>query len=196
MPKYPTMRKLTALGGFLLGAPMLLIFCISLLLNITALEKSGQVLGESTQGIAYAALPPTENIIENTIVEEDSKTEIIRQYMAKYNSPLEPYAPDIIAASNRYDLDYRLLTAIAMQESTLCKRIIKDSFNCWGWGIYGGKVTKFSNYPEAIETISKALATKYRDRGLITPFEIAKLYNPSNTNNWAENVSNFMNLMK
>ena len=36
--------------------------------------------------------------------------------------------------------DYRLLPAIAMQESTLCRSIPVDSHNCWGWGIYGDKV--------------------------------------------------------
>lgn len=190
------MKKLAVLGGFFFGTPLFLFLTLSYLLHITALKNSGQVLSESTQGIAYAALPPSENTIENTIIEEDSKVEIVRQFLAKYNSPLEPYAPDIIAAAERYDIDFRLLPAIAMQESILCKRVIKDSFNCWGWGIYGGKVTKFSNYPEGIETITKTLSTKYRDKGLVTPFEIAKLYNPRNTNNWAENVTHFMSELK
>ena len=190
------MRKIAKIGGFFIGTPVLLIFSLTILLSISSNKNTGQVLGESTQGIAYAALPPTENIIQNTIVEEDSKTEIVRQFFARYSSPLEPYAPDIIAAANRYDIDFRLLPAIALQESILCKRVPQDSHNCWGWGIYGGKVTRFSNYPEAIETITKALSTKYRDRGLVTPFEIAKLYNPRNTNNWAENVSKVMNNLK
>ena len=190
------MRKIAAIGGFFIGTPLLLIFTLTILLGISSNQNKGQVLGESTQGIAYAALPPTENIIQNTIQEEDSQVEIIRQFFSRYNSPLEPYAVDIVAAANRYDMDPRLLPAIALQESILCKRIPEDSHNCWGWGIYGGKVTKFSNYPEAIETITKTLSTKYRDKGLITPFEIAKLYNPSNTNNWAENVSKVMNNLK
>jgi len=80
--------------------------------------------------------------------------------------------------------------------AALCKKIIAYSNNCWGWGIYGSKVTKFSNYPEAIETITKTLSTKYREKGLVTPFEIAKLYNPRNTNNWIENVTHIMNSLK
>ena len=159
-------------------------------------HKSGRVLGESTQGIAYAALPPTDNTIQATIVEEDSKTEIVRQFLARYSSPLEPYAPDVVAASNRYGLDFRLLPAIAMQESIACKRIIPESHNCWGFGIHGSKVTKFSNFPEAIETVSKALGTRYRNNGLVTPREIASMYNPSNTNNWVENVTHFMDQLK
>lgn len=190
------MKKIAALGGFFIGTPLLLVFSLVLLLNISSNKNNGHLLGESTQGIAYAALPPADNVIQNIIEEEDSKTEIVRQFFARYGSPLEPYAPDIVAAANRYDVDFRLLPAIALQESILCERVPVGSHNCWGWGIYGGKVTKFSNYPEAIETITKTLSTKYRDRGLVTPFEIAKLYNPRNTNNWAENITKVMNKLR
>lgn len=189
------MRKILVMASFFVGTPLLLfisIFYLSYLYTV----KDGQILGASTTGVAYAALPPADASYSATINEEASKTEIVRQFLAQHNSPLEPYAPDLIAAADRYDLDYRLLPAIAMQESTLCRRVPHESNNCWGWGIYGGKVTRFSNYPEAIETISKTLATKYRDRGLITPFEVGKLYNPSNTNNWAENVTHFMEEMR
>lgn len=189
------MRKLIVLSSFFLGAP-LLIFTSIIYISYLSYHKNGRVLGESTQGIAYAALPPANNTIQNTVGAADSKTEIVKQFFAKYNSPLEPYAPDIVAAAERYDMDWRLLPAIAMQESTLCRTIIADSNNCWGFGIHGTKVTKFNNYPEAIETITKTLATKYRDNGLVTAHEIAKMYNPANTNNWSENVTSFMNKLK
>ncbi len=191
------MRKLLILSSFFLVTPLLIIIT-AIYLSFLSYQKNsdGKVLGESTQGIAYAALPPADNTFENTIEAQDSKTEIVRQFLARYNSPLEPYAPDIVVAANRYDLDYRLLPAIAMQESTLCKKIIEESHNCWGFGIHGVKVTKFSNYPEAIETITKTLATIYRQNGLITPSEIAKIYNPTNTNNWIENVTLIMNQLK
>ena len=189
------MRRLAILTGFFAGAPALILACFGYLTYLNS-NPSGLVLGASTTGIAYAALPPTENVIQPQIVEKESKQEIVRQFFAKYKSPLEEYAGDIIAASERYDIDHRLLPAIAMQESNLCKRIIKDSYNCWGWGIYGSKITKFSNYPEAIETITRTLATKYKSKGLVTPEEVGKLYNPRNTNNWAENVTHFMDQLR
>ena len=189
------MRSFLTLAGFFIVTPLVLLLSVAYLSYLTY-QNSNNILGVSTQGIAYAALPPSENTIQNTIFQEESKEEIVRQFFARYNSPLEEYAPDIIASSKRYDLDFRILPAIAMQESTLCKKVIADSYNCWGWGIYGGKVTKFDNYPHAIETITKGLSTKYRDRGLITIDEIAKLYNPSNTNYWVENVSYIMDELK
>lgn len=190
------MKKLISVSSFFLGAPLLILVSIAYLSFLSFEKKSGAVLGTSTRGIAYAALPPEGVQIQNEILPADSKTELVRQFFAKYKSPLEPYAADIIAASDRYDIDFRLLPAIAMQESTLCRRVIQGSNNCWGFGIHGGKVTTFNNYPEAIETITKTLATKYRENGLVTPEEIAQMYNPTNTNNWVENVTSFMNLLK
>jgi len=180
------MRKIAIVAGFFIGTPLVLILAITFLSYMTF--QNTQVLGSSTRGVAYAALPPADESIQNTIGQKNSEEEILRQFFEKYNSPLEPFSADFIAASNRHDIDFRLLPAIAMQESTLCKKIITGSHNCWGWGIYGGKVIKFSNYPEAIETITKSLSIKYRNQGLVTVEEIAKLYNPSNTNNWVENV--------
>ena len=189
------MRKLLLMTSFFIGTPLLILTCL-FYLSYLYTQSGGQVLGAHSAGIAYAALPPSDVVFSATINEEASQTEIVRQFLGNHNSPLESYAPDLIAAAQRYDLDFRLLPAIAMQESGACKKIPIGSNNCWGWGIYGGKVTRFSNYPEAIETISKTLSTKYRDRGLITPHEIGRLYNPSNTNNWAENVTHFMNEMQ
>ena len=113
--------------------------------------------------------------------------------MQFYNSPLEQFAPDIVRTADKYGLDYRLLSSIAMQESNLCKKIIKDSYNCWGFGIYGTKVTRFQSYPEAIETVSKTLAKEYKNKGFETPEQIMKKYTPSSNGSWARGVNHFMN---
>lgn len=189
------MRNILVLVSFFVGTPLLLFLSI-FYLSFLYTSQDGTILGVKSTGVAYAALPPADDEFSAVIGEDDSRVELVRQFLERYNSPLEPYAPDLIAASERYNLDFRLLPAIAMQESTACKRIIPDSYNCWGWGIYGDKVTKFNNYPEAIETISKGLNTRYSSRGLITPQQVGQMYNPSNTNNWAENVTIFMNRMK
>jgi hypothetical protein len=121
------------------------------------------------------------------------KAEKVRQFLLRYNSPLEPYAVDVVNAADEYGLDYRLIPAIAMQESTLCKRIPVGSNNCWGFGIYGSTVTRFSDYKEGIYTVTKALATRYKDRGLVTPEQIMTMYTPSSNGSWARSVNHFMN---
>lgn len=194
MEKWVDMKKLLALSSFFLIIPVGIFTSIIILSLVSLNHTKSQTLGVHSKGVAYAALPESDNLMEATIVEEESKEEILRQFFAKYNSPLEPYAGKFIESAEENGLDYRLLPAIAMQESNLCRRVIPDSHNCWGWGIYGSKVTKFSSYEEAIDTVSRGLANKYRDKhGLITPKEVGQMYNPRNTNNWAENVSYFMN---
>ena len=113
-------------------------------------------------------------------------------FFAKYDSPLLGHAQTIVAEADKHNIDYRLLPAIAMQESTLCRRIIKNSFNCWGFGIYGGKVTRFANFDEAISTVTSTLARKYVQKGLVNPHDIVKLYTPSDTGKWPQVVSLIM----
>jgi hypothetical protein len=141
--------------------------------------------------VAYAALPPSSGILKAEIVEEDARIAVVRDFFQKYKSPLIPFAEDVIVSADKYGLDYKLIPAIAMQESNLCKKIIKDSYNCWGFGIYGKKVTRFDNYKEAIDTVTKTLAKQYKAKGLETPEQIMKKYTPSSNGSWAYGVNHF-----
>ena len=110
----------------------------------------------------------------------------------RYKSDLLPYAQNIVDAADKYDLDYRLIPAIAMQESNLCKKAPKDSHNCWGFAIYGKKVLKFDNYTDAINTVTKTLAIQYKGQGLETPEQIMTKYTPGSNGSWAKSVNYFM----
>lgn len=119
----------------------------------------------------------------------------LKYFFRKYNSPLYDYADAIVAAADQYQFDYRLLPAIAMQESTLCKFIYEGSHNCWGWGIYGSKVTRFDSYNEAIATISHGIKRDYIDKGLTTPEEIMQKYTPPSDGSWARGVNNSLKII-
>jgi len=146
--------------------------------------------------LAYAALPSIGTGISAEIITNDGRTEAIKQFYAKYNSPLEPYADDVVKAADEYNIDFRLSSAIAMQESNLCKKIPEDSYNCWGYGIYGGKVTRFADYKEGIYTVSKSLGTKYKGKGLVTPEQIEEVYTPPSEGSWSNGVSHFMDQLQ
>lgn len=192
------MRKIILSASFFTFTPILLVVCIIYLVFLSHGSKyQNSLIGQSSnRNIAFAALPSAENVFEYGINFKDARIEIIRQFFSKYKSPLEPFSENIVKAADKYSLDYRLLPAIAMQESNLCKKIIANSHNCWGFGIYGKKVTKFDNYPEAIETVTKTLAKNYVAGGLTTPEEIMKKYTPSNTGAWANSVNYFMNALQ
>ena len=73
--------------------------------------------------VAFAALPLSENaMLEDQITQQDARVEIVRQFFERYKSPLEPHAQTVVETADAYGLDFRLIPAIAMQESNLCKK--------------------------------------------------------------------------
>ena len=192
------MRKVILLVAFSFIAPFLFLFTLIFLLTTIPKDTDQLVYANDKEvnAFTYAALPSSSSNFSGNIILKEGRIEMVRQFLAKYNSPLEPHAEFIVQTADNYEKDFRLIPAIAMQESNLCKKIPIDSHNCWGFGIYGGKVTRFENYPQAIETVTKTLATKYRDRGLITPEQIMSMYTPSSNGSWARSVNHFMEKMQ
>ncbi len=126
----------------------------------------------------------------------DGRAANLKAFFRKYNSPLYDKADFIVKTSDKYHFDYRLIPAIAMQESTLCKFIPENSYNCWGYGIYGDTVTRFSSYEEAIETVAEGIKTNYLDKGLLTASEIMRKYTPSSNGSWARGVNTVLDWLE
>lgn len=187
------MRKILFSTALFFIAPFVMVFSlIAILVTYQHTERATrtEVLGTNT--VAYAALPTNQNTFSADIAQEDGRKEKVRQFLAKHNSPMEANAGDIVDAADAYGLDYRLIPAIAMQESNVCKKIPHNSYNCWGYGIYGKKVTRFADYKEGIYTVTKGLATRYKPKGLVTPEQIMTMYTPSSNGSWAFSVRHFM----
>ncbi len=187
------MRKIILLFSFFLITPVLLVVSLALLSfhNHNGHKPFTFVLGVSitpSQGVAYAALPTTQNVMDASASLTDRRVESLQSFFSLYHSPLLLSAQEIVDKADRYNIDYRLIPAIAMQESGLCKKTLSQApYNCWGFGIYGKKITSFASYSEAIDTITRYFANK-KMNGVSTLEEIGKIYNPDNTNNWTENV--------
>ncbi|MBP6045370.1 hypothetical protein KA525_04445 [Candidatus Woesebacteria bacterium] len=126
----------------------------------------------------------------------DARVANLKRFFRKYNSPLYDDAEFIVTTADKYEFDYRLLPAIAMQESGLCRVIPNDSHNCWGWGIYGTTVTRFDSYQDAIMAVSKGIKTYYIDKGLTTTEQIMAKYTPSSNGSWANGVNTFIRALE
>ncbi len=142
--------------------------------------------------VLFAALPSFDQQIQTSIKTADARPEIIRQYLNKFGSPLEPYSNLIVQLSDQYNFDYRWLVAIAQQESGLCLHIPEGSYNCWGWGIYGDKVTRFDSYEDALRRIAPQFTEIFLkgEQGK-DPAEVMKTYTPPSDGSWAKGVSSF-----
>ena len=168
-------------------------------LALKNLANELEKLDDGNQKIFYNSVPSIKvNPVKANVVFFDGRVANLKRFIRKYNpnSPLYELADYIVKISDKYGLDYRLLVAIAMQESNLCKKIPENSYNCWGWGIYGDKITRFSSYKEAIEKVAKGLKEKYVDRGHYTIYTIMKRYNPSSKGSWGDAVKKFFLLLE
>ncbi len=173
---------------------------ITLIIAIIALTQlSPQRAPESKVAIpdyeSYAALPNEVGSVSQAVVSADSRTSIIHEFLSGYGSPLAPYARDFVKTSDQYGLDFRLLPAIAMQESNAGLKIPDSSHNAWGFGVYGDEALGFKNWETAINTVGRELKNEYIDKGLITPTQIMSKYTPQSAEKggpWAKGVEYFM----
>lgn len=164
-------------------------------LFLVYLQKPKVVTPISQNFNLYVALPTNQTEVVSEIDFIDARGKIVEDFFKGYKAPLSEHATTFIQVADKYKLDYRLLPAISMQESNGGKRVINNSHNPFGYGIYGSKVTKFSSWEEAIEAVGKGLRENYLDEGLVTPEQIMAKYTPPSVSiggPWAKGVRSFM----
>lgn len=177
---------LFALNSYLIG---------NAYVNYTVSQKQQKILAEisglrnNTQKTSLSSGPMVLGVMNNEIELGDARAANLRNFFGKYRSPLYDYADHIVTISDKYGFDYRLLPAIGMQESNLCKYAPEDSYNCWGHGIYGRRVTKFASFEEAIDAVARNLKENYLDKGYTTPETIMSKYTPRSNGSWARSIN-------
>ncbi|MEK7550452.1 MAG: hypothetical protein AAB535_01580 [Patescibacteria group bacterium] len=187
-------KSLFFVAVFFTIAPITIGVSLFSLISLKYIPKGSVV---NTSGVRiYASLPNSFPSINGSVEATDARVEIIRQYLTNYKSSLEPHASFIVQTSDKYGLDYRLITAIAQQESNLCKLIPPSSFNCWGWGIHSEGTLGFGSFEQGIEVVSKGLKEQYLDKGYVSPEQIMSKYTPLSNGSWASGVNQFMNEME
>ena len=151
-------------------------------LNIVQDSWAPQTVFSQKLNSAYDALALNNNQSEEALMEKvrESKAESIDAYFGSHSVPLEGMGMKMVLEAEKNELDWRLLPAIAMRESTggkfACKRATHNPF---GWG--SCKIN-FKSTEEAIETVARNLggnnpktARHYDDK---TTLQILHAYNP------------------
>lgn len=196
-------KNLVLIAVFFIVTPLTLgvsLFSLfSLKSNATAkqtLTFSNLLISPQSGVKVYASLPVKFPTISEQITSSDARSEVLKQYMNSYDSPLASYANLIVQTADKYSLDFRLITAISRQESNMCKIIPPDSYNCWGWGIHSKGTLGFASFQEGIEEVSKGLRSEYLNKGYTTVDEIMTKYTPQSNGSWANGVNQFMSEMQ
>lgn len=137
--------------------------------------------------------------VSSIIEVEDARAVIVARFLERHSSPLTPhdyYGKKLVEIADTYNLDFRLLPAIMMQESNLCKKIPEGTHNCLGFGIHSRGTLGFDSYEAGFERAAREIKANYVDIGLTTPEEIMRKYTPSSKGSWANSVNQWMAEMR
>lgn len=142
----------------------------------------------ATTAATSAVLNPN---IDMVSVEDAQHVKILHDFLEKRNSPLAPYAKNFVDEAKKNNLDWKLVAAISGLESSFGVHIPANSYNGWGFGIYGDNVKRFGSWDEGIATVSASIRNDYMDKwNAKTIPEIGRIYAASPT--WAIRVKLFM----
>lgn len=195
------MKKLLLTAGWLTLTPAFLFFLIIVANKVTHTRQLSQAVASSVKVVAsqspyrmFVALPEQVEQISNSIESQDARSLIITNWLTAYKAPLAPYGETFVKAADKYGLDWRLLPAISMKESGGGRAIPENSYNAWGWGIYGNQVLRFNNWEEGIYGVAAGLKRSYLDQGLTTPEAIMAKYTPPSLEiggTWSQGVQKY-----
>lgn len=180
---------------FLVGANLVIARSLISEKQLSTTQKVFDEIASNNPYYQQFVNPPTTDVLSASTTETtiaDGRVANLKNFFRTHNSPLYDYADLIVQVSDEHQFDYRLIPAIAMQESTVCQKIPPGSHNCWGWGIYGDKITRFDSYDEAIRTVAEGLRKEYIDKGLLTASAIMEKYTPSSNGSWQAGVNTIL----
>lgn len=155
--------------------------------------------GTSVKDIKFLSLDTYEQKLEQEYLEKEyinpdpnfeTKVKNIETYMNARNAPLGKKAKYMVIMANKFSIDYRLVPAISIIESSGGAKLYRP-YNAWGWG--GAEGFTFEDWYDSIYTVSRGIARGYYARGATTPEAMAPTYNPHTPDEWGSKVSFTMN---
>lgn len=190
-------KKLFVVLGWFFSAVLAVSASISTIYFLRNTQSVAYVPHKQTATIqqAYAAVLGAYLDQDTGVQTADARPILLTNFLKKHKSPLTPYdywGNYLTQLADQYQLDYRLLPSIAMQESNLCKVIPQDSFNCLGLGVHSKGTWGFKNFEENFDAAARVLKAEYIDKGYVTPEEIQKKYTPSSNGSWQFAINHFM----
>ena len=121
----------------------------------------------------------------------DIRAKVLHNYLAQKNSSLTDEAGFFVREADKNQIDWRLLVSISGVESSFGLQIPNNSYNAWGFGIYGTNTRSFTSWEDGIATISASLHNQYILQWHATTVDqIGRLYASSPT--WAQRVEGYM----
>jgi len=148
----------------------------------------------------YSSKPLKPQTATTSIYSKDSRAQRINEVYKMYNCPLEGLGDVMVYEADKNNIPWWLVAAVSFQESGCGKKSPKidgaESYNAWGWAIYGDRTFSFDNWVRGIETVSKYFSENFYSKGITDTCEIMKTYTPPSNGSWCEGVNHFADLIK
>jgi hypothetical protein len=162
---------------------------LAVLTILTAISPAKAYAFTSSIPSAHFAESPT--LVNPQTVVEDNRAQILRSYLEQYNSPLADHAETFIKEADANNLDWKWVAAISGVESYFGQMIPPNSYNGWGFGVYGSNVRNFASWDDGITVVSTSLRHEYMDgRGATDIYTIGSTY--AADPRWAVKVQHFV----
>jgi hypothetical protein len=181
--------------------PLTFLLLIVNLFMLTAYAKASQnaqlTANVPDPTLQLTAAGGTSQVLSASIEAGDSRVLLIESFLSKHKSPMAPFSDVIVAEADRFNIDFRLVPAIAMCESNAGKRMPKkDEFNAFGIAVYTGQLhgKAFDSWPHSISWVSQYIKEKYYDRGFTDLHDIGAIWAPPSVANgysWTKCVQSF-----
>jgi hypothetical protein len=165
------------------------------LLNSFSKVAQGKVLG------LYTAKSPviSESSFKTQAV--DSRTIKIEKIFEKFKCPLAGTGEYIVKTADEYKVPYWLIPAVSFQESSCGKKTpdvsgIEESYNAWGYGVWGGNVKVFGDWEAGVLAVTKYFGNNFFSKGITDPCEIMNIYTPPSNGSWCEGIKYFGDMIQ
>ena len=131
----------------------------------------------------------------------DARVQKIRNVYQKFKCPLLGQEEIIVQKADEYGIPYWLVPAVSFQESSCGKNTpepkgLDESYNAWGYGVWGSHIKTFDDWKAGIEAVSKYFGVNFFSHGITDPCEIMKIYTPPSNGSWCEGVKYFEQLIE
>lgn len=143
----------------------------------------------------FSAKPLVLGATSSRLESGDARAAAIDQYFDSYNCPMEDLGEVFVKEADKNNIPYWLVAAVSFQESNCGKKTPEpggvESYNAWGWGVYGDNVKMFDDWEHGISVVSKYFNEKFYSKGITEPCDIMKIYTPPSKGSWCAGIEYF-----
>jgi hypothetical protein len=162
----------------------------------------------------FSSKPLTSLAASTNLFGGDTRAATLDKIFEAYNCPLQGLGSTFVKEADKNEIPYWLVAAISFQESSCGKNTpqikadgqedvtdpddlkFEESYNAWGWGVWGNNVKTFDNWEHGIASVSRYLGNTFYSQGITDTCVIMKTYTPPSDGSWCRGVNYFGDMIQ